>query len=445
MSNQKYHHGGDIFSLARKHKVEEDQIIDLSSNIVSKAPDCISHFLQENLATIHHLPEPHSQTLLEQLSGYYRVPHKFLVCGAGTTELIQGLCHLFASKTVLIVQPTYSDYERYATLYHCKIVHYILIEKDDFQFQIVAFCQKVSEAKVVFLCNPNNPTGTIIEKEVLVSLVQRFSKTMFVIDESYLPFVVSGESFSMLGELLPNLVVLRSFSKIYAIPGLRVGWLFSANQELVQGVKQFLSPWSVNSLAQSLAKQLIGLQVEEILADMREIKTHLVSKMADLTWLHFYPSQTNFVLVKSSRYSSDALYDYFSQHRILIRNCSNFLGLDSSFIRLSIKDQKSIEKAIRLFQQLDDETMKHLNIEVYGRVQGVGFRYHTHEQAQRWGIKGFVRNRLDGSVYIEAEGAESSLNDFVAWCHQGPAFASVRQVLAQEEQWQGYSIFEIRH
>lgn len=353
MPPQKYQHGGDVFQLAQAHGVETSQIVDLSSNIAFVAPEFVSHFLQENLASVHRLPEPHSPSLQKKLAEHHQISSNSLLCGAGTTELIQGLCHAFASQPVLIVQPTYSDYERCAALHQCQIAHHILEEKNDFSLNVEKFCQAVDSASVVFLCHPNNPTGTCLGKEQLVGWVKKFSGTTFVIDESYLPFVVDGESLSMLGEPFPNVVVLRSFSKIYAIPGMRVGWLYSANQGLVQQLGHYVSPWSVNSLAQALAKALVGVSVESTVAQIQATKQHFLAKIAPLAWLRAYPSEANFVLLKSHRLCAQALHDFFSKHRILIRDCSNFVGLDASFIRLSVKDSKSMEKAIDLFYQLD--------------------------------------------------------------------------------------------
>ena len=173
-----------------------------------------------------------------------------------------------------------------------------------------------------------------------------------MIDESYLPFVPSEERYSMVGVNAPNLVVLRSMSKVFAIPGLRVGWLFSSNEALVQKLRNFLSPWSVNTLAQRVAEKLIAYDDPELVRRIQHTKQKFLQQIAAFGWLVPFPGQANFVLLKSLRYPAEALYDYFAQHKILIRNCDNFRGLDRSFIRISIKAEANMQEAIRVLAKL---------------------------------------------------------------------------------------------
>ena len=355
MQNQKYAHGGDIFGVARKYGVSPPDIIDLSSNVSYAIPAIVENILKNNADAIRHLPEPHSETLRQQLADHYQFAKPHLLCGAGTTELLQGLAYVYASQTALIVQPTYSEYEKYAGLFGCKIIHQLLEEKENFCFNVEQFCPLASRAQIVFLCNPNNPTGVLIDRETIAFLLLRFPQTLFVIDESYLPFVPSGNRYSILGVNAPNLVVLRSMSKIFAIPGLRVGWLFSSNAALVEKLRNFISPWSVNTLAQQVAEKLIAFEDPGLVRRIQHTKQKFLQQIASIEWLTPFPSETNFVLLKSHRYSSDVLYDYFAQHQILIRNCDNFMGLDQSHIRISIKEDASMQEAIRVFSQLSIE------------------------------------------------------------------------------------------
>ena len=356
MLNRKNEHGGNIFGLAQEYDFDIEEIIDLSSNISHVVPATVLRFLEKKLAAVQHLPEPYSECVLTHLSHYYHIPKSFMVCGAGTTELIHGMSYCHAAQSVLIVQPTYSDYEKYALLYGCKIIEQILKASDKFYFNIEKFEELASSVQLVFICNPNNPTGTLIERQVMLSLLQRFPQVIFILDESYMPFTSSESTHSLMGVEQDNLVILRSFSKIYAVPGLRMGWLYSPNEELICRLRSFLSPWSLNSLAQIVAKELIGFEDPSLIAQIQNTKQRLLKKITSFSWLLPYPSSTNFILIKSLRYTSKMLFEYFGRHKILIRDCSNFKGLDQSFIRLSIKEETRTLKAVEIFQKLNEKT-----------------------------------------------------------------------------------------
>ncbi|MBF0287160.1 MAG: aminotransferase class I/II-fold pyridoxal phosphate-dependent enzyme [SAR324 cluster bacterium] len=355
MQSPKYAHGGDIFGIARKLGVEPSEIVDLSSNISYQAPEFIRTSLQQHWDAVHHLPEPYSQSLLQRLSEQYYFPSSHFICGAGTTELLQWLGYCYASKNVLIVQPTYSDYERCTSCYGCTINYLILEESNEFGFNIEAFCQLAAAVQVVFLCNPNNPTGILLEKDVITDLVERFPDTLFVVDESYMPFVETQVSFSLVGMAFPNLVVLRSMSKIFAVSGLRIGWLFSSNLVLNEKIRSLMSPWSVNSLAQLIAEKLICADASDLVHYIQKIKAKFIEQLLVMQEFRPFPGQANFVLIKSSKYTAHEMYDTFAQQKMLIRDCSNFVGLNQSFIRISVKEEHSMRMAASVFKQLESK------------------------------------------------------------------------------------------
>lgn len=361
MLKKKNEHGGNIFGLAHRYGFDINEIIDLSSNISHVVPELVLDCLEKNLRAVQHLPEPYSESVLTQLSHHYHLPKSFVVCGAGTTELIQGMSYCHTAQTVLIVQPTYTDYEKYASLYGCRIVEQVLNANQNFYFDIEKFEEMIAGVQLVFICNPNNPTGTLIDRPLILTLLKRFPQVIFVLDESYMPFTASESTHSLLGAGQCNLVVLRSFSKIFAVPGLRMGWLYTPNEELINELRSFLSPWSLNSLAQIVAKKLIGYEDPSLTEQIQNTKKKLIERIAPFSWLSPYPSHANFVLIKSLSYSSKMLFDYFARHKILIRDCSNFRGLDQSFIRFSIKDERSTLKAGAIFQQLNENANPTLN------------------------------------------------------------------------------------
>jgi len=340
-----YQHGGNVFDIAKTLGISPSDIIDLSGNVAPSPPPFVEGYLKDHSDAIQMLPEPDSATLLNRLAETHHVSASCLALGAGTTELIQWLCYLHASKTVLLLQPTYSDYEKYAHLFDLNILRMPLHADANFELEIDSFCQMAQQSQLVFFCNPNNPTGTVISHEVLTSILNQCPETLFIIDESYMPFVLAEKDCSMVSSNLSNLLVLRSISKIFGLPGLRVGWAISPNEVLITKIRKMISLWSLNTLGQMIAAELTSYDTLEIAKEHHRIKEQFLKDLAPLNWLHPYPSQTNYVLFQSHRYTAQEIYDHCYSQQILIRDCSNFRGLDGQFIRIAMKEESVMEKA----------------------------------------------------------------------------------------------------
>ncbi len=343
-----YAHGGNIHQVARRLEIDPSTLIDLSSNIAPSPPSQLLKNLANHSESLQHLPEPSSETLRIHLADYYhREPEEFVV-GAGTTELLHWLAYLHAKKTALVPTPTYSEYERVLSLYQGKIQYFPLREDADFQWDLDRLEEDLPGVDMVFLCLPNNPTGTVSNRERLLALIKRFPDIVFVVDESYMPFVLDETERSLLHSRLPNVVILRSFSKVFALPGLRIGWLLSSNHRLTQQMRDLLSLWSVNSLAQKIGQDLIAWDVRPIREQIHQEKRKLEQQLQDIHWLKTYPSSCNFLLCRSSRYTSMEVEARCLRHRILVRDCQNFRGLDTSFFRVAIRQPSHMKKFLQV-------------------------------------------------------------------------------------------------
>lgn len=357
MPNHQYTHGGNVFNLAQQLNVSPFDIVDLSSNIAPHTLALVETLLQQYSSYSRFLPEPYSKTLVQSLADYYGFPPECYIVGAGTTELLQWIFYSVRQQTALLIEPTYSDYRKYANLYGLKIRTLQLSETNNFVFQPEVAQTYLSSCQLAVVCNPNNPTGTFIPKSVLQNLFNQFPDILFVVDESYMPFFENHE-YSLLDTSFKNVVVLRSLSKIFAIPGLRLGWLFSQNQTLIDKLHQGLSPWNINSIAQKLAEHLITYDTTSIQKELNSIKQDYIKEIGQFSWLHLYPSVTNFVLCRSDRYTSQELFTRCSQQKVLIRDCSNFHGLDHTFIRFAIKQREAMDQFVTILKQLDKSHSK---------------------------------------------------------------------------------------
>jgi threonine-phosphate decarboxylase len=239
---------------------------------------------------------------------------------------------------------------------HCD--HLICREADDFVPDIQAIGQAAARADLVFICNPNNPTGAIARRVDIHDLCRSLPGTVFVIDESYLPFAPLPAQATMIGTDLPNVMVLNSMSKVFRIPGLRIGFV-KAPAALMPQLAALALPWSVNSLAQVAVQWLMDRSelVERLIASTRNMldieKRRIEEVFHQKNGTRCFPSATSFILMRLPEgLNAPTVWRYMADHRILIRDCANFTGLSDAFIRISLKSEMENRRAAGLLEQL---------------------------------------------------------------------------------------------
>jgi threonine-phosphate decarboxylase len=202
---------------------------------------------------------------------------------------------------------------------------------------------RLDQVDAVFICNPNNPTGSLISPDELKSLCRSYPGTYFIIDESYLPFIPDGDAFSLRKLDAGNLMVLSSISKIFAVPGLRIGFVIS-HAEIIKKFQRFLQPWSVNSLAQLAVRYLMSNKdvvdafIEKTHRHIRTERHRFLNAARDFSDIHLFPSTTNFILAQLPYdLQAEDVINKLALDKILIRNCHNFNGLSNRFIRITLK------------------------------------------------------------------------------------------------------------
>jgi threonine-phosphate decarboxylase len=219
-------------------------------------------YLKDMLNSITALPEVDSTETSNLFAEHINIEPERVLAGNGTTQFIYSLPAVLESKTSLILGPTYADYTDACALRGVHALPFMVEEQADFRPHMGCLKKSLSKVDTVFICNPNNPTGNLIPFESLQHLCRTHPKINFIIDESYLPFVIGAEKESMVNSGLDNVMVLASLSKIFKIPGLRIGFVI-ASPKTVKKIRQRLLPWSVNSLAQAAVRYLT-LQKERI-------------------------------------------------------------------------------------------------------------------------------------------------------------------------------------
>lgn len=337
-------HGGNSIELARQLGCLPQEIIDMSSNINPLGPPPgLVKYLGEHIDAAGKFPEVDSREITEQFADQCRIDSDRVLAGNGTTQFIYALPQALGIKRALIAAPTYSDYADACRLNNVKITFAIAAESQNFQPDLDQISKHLDAVDSVFICNPNNPTGALIPADDLKALCRAHPDTIFIVDESYLSFIQGAEEKSIRRKDLSNLIVLVSISKIFAIPGLRIGFVVSSGERIKQ-LRRFLQPWSVNSLAQ-LATGYLMIQKDEMDTFIKKTnrlitaeRNRLVAAFEDIPDIILYPSTTNFLVARlQNRLYAAEVCRRLAGHKILVRNCDNFYGMTNRHIRISLK------------------------------------------------------------------------------------------------------------
>jgi len=252
----------------------------------------------------------------------------------------------------LISIPTFQEYETAAKLNNCKISYFKTMNLSE---NLDSFLLKIPKQGCVFICNPNNPTGKLLSKNqilLIVKTAKKLSSIVFV-DECFIEMVPdSNESVISYVKKYDNLFVLRSLTKSFGLPGIRIGYA-GASKQVITILKKIKIPWSVNSLAQDAAN--IALKNKSHLKKSNSVikkeLNYLINKISNLNGFDCYESSTNFILIKT-KFNSTKLQEKLLKHKILIRDCKNFRGLDDHHIRIAVKSHKDNLKLVKALEKI---------------------------------------------------------------------------------------------
>jgi threonine-phosphate decarboxylase len=354
-------HGGNIHEIASKLGCAPSEVIDMSSNVnpLGPPPGLVEHLKQE-LSVIESLPQADAKAINESFAQRYDIAPQKTLAGNGTTQFIYAIPKVLNSRNALILGPAYSDYADACKMHDVPVAFAMAHDSNMFNHDMNQVEKQLHQYDTVFICNPNNPTGMLIAGDILINLCHAYSNINFVVDESYLPFVPGGESESLIREDIKNLLVLNSMSKIFRIPGLRIGFVI-ADPAIIQKFFHYYLPWSVNSLAHAAVDYLMnhreetGLFVKKSQKYLEEQRKAFVQTMKQSDKIGFFDSMTSFILAKlTGPLHSGKVCDLMALQHILIRNCQNFTGLSDQFIRISLKtadiNQTAAEKLLQILK-----------------------------------------------------------------------------------------------
>jgi threonine-phosphate decarboxylase len=287
------------------------------------------------------------------------VTHEELVIANGASELIDVIMDRFV-KHLAVPIPTFDEFINRAVSQGKPVSTYQL--EGDFELDVDGFLLHVNDsgANAALLINPNNPTGTAISQEHLWHLLESLRHLdLVVVDESFIDFVRSVPAPSVMSRLqdFPNMIILKSLSKTYGIPGIRLGYAMSSNRDRIAELRSHLPIWGINSLAQYFLENIgeYQRQFDESCEQVRQAAQFLYAGLQEISYLHPYPTQGNFVLSRlvNEFTATELTTRLFEDFKILINDCSRKKGLDGSFVRMASRTVEENAQLIQALQALD--------------------------------------------------------------------------------------------
>lgn len=345
----KHIHGGDIYS--------HEGCLDFSANCNPLGtPMSVKAAIVESLSHIEEYPQVGYEPLKEAIAFYEDVNPSQVICGNGAAELIYSFCQAARPKKALIPVPAFAEYERALRTVDCEVCYYPLKKENGFVLDegILAHIKKSTD--VLFLCNPNNPTGLLTERKLLLKILEqcRNTDTLLVVDECFLDFVKEPENYTLKNYLkqYQNLFLLKAFTKRYAMAGVRLGYGFTENAALLEKMDKTVQPWNLSVMAQ--AAGLAALEEKSYVAEGRKLvfsQAKILKQELEALGFSVYPSTANYLFFEGPR----ELYERSLKKGILIRDCSNYVGLCKGFWRIAVKNPEENQKLLKAFREIMDE------------------------------------------------------------------------------------------
>ena len=363
-------HGGNIFQFAHEQRIEPYEVVDFSANINPLGPSQRGlDALNAQLRYISHYPDATNDDVLNAIADTYGMDKHQIIVGNGAAELLYAICRLPGYTGAFVPAPGFSEYKEAleASKIPVRDIFYRPREDDNekpyFEVPYLALETFAAELKgqdgriIVFLGNPNNPDGTLLDKDHIrtVASMLKDANSLLVIDESFIDFVGNDplqdneHSMRSLVNEFDNIIVVHSFTKFYAVPGLRIGAAFT-NKTLITQLQQYIPSWSVNTLAQAYTKAALN-DVDYIKRTKQELNEEIAfmyNAVDAIEGITVYPPSANFILFQVNQEGITANYinEELKKYNMIVRNCDSYVGLTNHWVRIAIKDHDTNIKLV---------------------------------------------------------------------------------------------------
>ncbi|MCR5837714.1 MAG: aminotransferase class I/II-fold pyridoxal phosphate-dependent enzyme [Lachnospiraceae bacterium] len=353
-------HGGDIYN----NRIEYDFSVNINP---AGVPKNLMKAMKNAIEKVDVYPDINCTRLRSKIADYHGIKREDIICGNGASELLLAVAHGLQPKCIMVTAPSFLGYGQMAKSVDANMVYYPLNEENNFcidekivdcifdKYSINSSCEE-AEVDMLILTNPNNPTGALINEGILEGIIRKCNEKgiVVVIDESFIELCTEACSFiSRTGEY-HNLIVLRAFTKSFAIPGVRLGYLVCSNISLLQQIEKHLPEWNVSVIAQSAG--LAALDEKQYLKHSRKlIKKEREYLTKELERMHFNVVKSDASFILFYNHTGRDLYKRLLDNGILVRNCDNYKGLKKGYLRIAVRSHEDNKVLVSTLENIMGE------------------------------------------------------------------------------------------
>jgi threonine-phosphate decarboxylase len=331
-------HGGDIYSIQKT-------VLDFSSNINPLGiVEGLKEHLFQNFNRVEVYPDIKYRNLKKRIADYLGVNVEEVIVGNGAVDILNNIVLMF--ERIVVFVPCFIEYILRPKLYKKEVL--MLYLKDDFSLDLDLLHKHLKSSDLLILGNPNNPTGLRIDRDKLIEIASLTEKrgAFLLLDEAFFEFCEGYDSIKEL-RAFKNVCIIRAATKFFALPGIRLGYAY-ADKNFVDKYSNYELPWTVNIFAELAADIIFN---EDYIKKTKEYikiqKDYMFKRLNEIKNVKPFNTDCNFMLIKLLKYDEEYIFERLLQKNILIRKCSNFYGLDNTFIRIAIKRKEDNEVLLR--------------------------------------------------------------------------------------------------
>ena len=344
-------HGGDYVGYREKYGRD---VVDFSANVSPLGmPTAVAQAIGEAAYHADRYPDPLCRELCAAIARAESVPVEWVLCGNGAADLIFRLALSVRPRRALILAPTFAEYAAALETAGCEICRYELSEQNDFALT-PEFANAIDEnVDMVFLCQPNNPTGQVANRALMRQILNKCQAmgAWLAVDECFLDFLLDGDAYTMMRELggAENLFILKAFTKLYGMAGVRLGYGFCADETLLARMRNAGQPWAVSSLAQAAGMAALEQTeyVEQVRLLIEEERPYLQAGLQALG-LRVISGKANYLLFRATR----TLGEEMERRGVVLRGCGNYPGLDDAWYRTAVRTRRENDILLQTLREV---------------------------------------------------------------------------------------------
>lgn len=348
-------HGANVEQIAKTYNIDPKEIIDFSSNVNPEVIKDLDKYILEGLKESRSYPDINYTNLRKNIGDYLNIKSEYIIPGNGATELIYLLMKVIG-KRLAILNPTFSEYRRSAKLNGLEVIDLNLNEENQFLIDIEEIKNNLDKFDSLFICNPNNPNGKAQELNELLNILKQNNK-LLIVDETFMEFAGNEENYSLVKNIknYDNLFIIKAATKFFGMPGLRLGYGITSNKDIINKIYHYKEPWTINAFADTLSKYIFKDKeyIENSKSYYIQEREYMLKELRSIENISVYDTDTNFLLIKlNNRRANEIKVELLRRSKILIRDASNFIGLDDRYIRVAIKSHDDNKTLIENMKNL---------------------------------------------------------------------------------------------